>query len=122
MIPTLDGIALYKNIAWIDEFVKSNVDYSDAHTLSGKLIRQRGIHSGGRPITLTGGPTTRATIIQLQTLQNTALPITLILQDGRTFLVDFVDGAGLEVKGIVDYPNPTNEDYYEMVLHLIEVV
>lgn len=121
MTPTLGGISLHHNIAWIDEFDAGAVDYTDKRVLSGKLIRQRGVHSGGRPITLTGGPHTRATIKLLQNLQNTATATTLVLQDGRTFTVDFADGGGIEAKGVGNYPKPVDTDYYILTLHLIEI-
>ena len=122
MTLTLGSITLHPKMAWTDEFVAGDAVYSDVITLSGKLVRQHGIRSGGRPITLVGGYATRSLLVDLQALQNLAVPTTLTLQDGRTFLTEFKDANSVIATPVGEYSTPTDDDYYALQLNLIEVV
>ena len=119
---TLGSITLNQKMVWNDEFDNSSMEYLDAFTISGKMVRQQGLKTGGRPITLAGGVAQRALIVQLRVLQESAVFSTLTLNDGRTFLTSFIDNSSIVATPVGGYHMPIDEDYYELELKLAEVL
>lgn len=119
---TLGSITLHPRMAWSDEFIIGDISSSEIRTLSGKLVRQHGTKLGGRPITLSGGFAKRSLLDSLRTLQSQAVKTTLTLQDARTFLTEFAGEDAISVTSVGEYHNPTDDDYFELELKLIEVV
>ena len=118
---TLGSVTLHPRMAWVNEFDQSTDNVSRVRTLSGKLIAQHGTDNGGRSIILSGGAAQRSLLDDLRVLQNTGNTHTLTLQDGRTFSVEFEGQDSLKATPIGKYHNPTDDDYFELEIDLIEV-
>lgn len=91
-------ITLPEGLVWIDEFDWSPVQRT-AHRHPGGWYVERATACPLRPITLEGGQSwcwiSRANLLTLQTLLETAGPHLLTLHDGRQFDVEAVGQAGV---------------------------
>ncbi len=90
---TLAGITLPDDLIWQDEFDWLPVEQGMTRTLGGKQVLQHRPLIKGRPITLVGGERfgwiTRDSLSQLYNLAATVNDLTLLLNDGRSFSVQF---------------------------------
>lgn len=127
MAITLGAITLPAGLAWQDEFAWSPVSASSSYSLTGALIVEQATKLAGRPITLIGQSSgndhtawiTRANLLTLQALLQTAGPHTLTLHDARTFTViarpedsSPVEADPLPVVGSFLPANPQTADWY----------
>lgn len=124
-------LQLDPDLQWVDEFGWSEIEESEERGLTGALIIDIGVKSGGRPITLAppddgSAWMPRATISQLQLWEKVpALTMTLQLR-GTSYQVRFrrTDGAPIEAEPheFVADPLPGGRgDWYLTTLRFIEV-
>lgn len=122
---TLDTITLPIDLIWTDEFNWTPMQQQEGYTLTGALIIETGLKQAGRPITLEsvdGGWITRQTLADLYAKLSSATPMVLTLQDARTFNVTWRNTAQpLEAKPVVENINFDADDYYTLVLRLLQV-
>lgn len=126
MAITLDSLALPPDLVWTDEFKWTPVFQEIDHALDGTLIVQTGVAGKGRPITLAGdggsGWIARGDLLALYALAQNPGPFALSLHDGRTFSVEFRrSDQPIDAAPVVDYSNPGPEDWYTLVVRLMEV-
>lgn len=124
----LDGITLPEDLWWEDETGWTPVEQSDTEfSVTGALLLHTGVKQAGRPITLAGSEDAswlaRSTVLALMALAAVpAKEMTLTLHD-RTFTVIFNHGDGkpLEATPIYKKSPPDDEDYYWLIIRLMEV-
>ena len=114
---TLGSITLPDAMVFVNEFDDSNAVFSDRRTIAGALVRQTGVKTGGRPINLAGGWTTRATVISLKSIMDAGTTSTLTLHDGTTYSVKI---EAVRARPLVNYQEPATTDYYTHELELTE--
>jgi len=122
----LDGIEL-PDLVWGDEFSWSKIEQSAEYSLAGSLIIETGEKLAGRPITLEGTETigwiTRSDLLVLQALaEDPERQMVLTLDDARTFDVVFRhQDRGIEARSVLAYSDPDPDDYYSIIIRLMEV-
>jgi hypothetical protein len=124
-------LQLDPDLQWRDEFGWSAIEEAEERGITGALIVDIGIKSGGRPITLAppddaSAWMSRATIHQLQTWeQNPSLTMTLLFR-GTSYQVKFrrTEGVPIEAHPATFVANPLPGgfgDWYLTTLRFIEV-
>lgn len=134
MSTTLGAIALPDDLQWIDEYLWTPVGQQVDVTLAGALIIEESKQLAGRLITLQGrlegsegfAAITRTTLEALRVLADNPLvsPITLTLQDGRTFNVRFRYGDGTTPVEAIPFKNiapAIGSDFYFPTIRLMQV-
>lgn len=94
MSHTLGAITIPRGMLWTDEFDWTAVESSSERGVTGALIVDAAVKTGGRPITLEGqddqGHIRRSVLLALQALADDPVAThTLTLADGRAFTVRF---------------------------------
>lgn len=128
------SLTLPDNLIWEDEGAWSPVVQTVELTLSGTVAAEEHPRTGGRPITLAGGPpwvwVTRSVALALKAaLDVSGLIATLTLHDARTFRVTprRDDGPPVQIRplaAIGDSPsaNPSSTTLYTVdAIRLLEV-
>lgn len=119
----LGSLVLPDDMLWSDEFISYfPVQYSEAYTISGNLVRQQGIKFGGRPISLSTCWATRDEVKQCVVMQEAGGVYELILHGSRSFNVGFIAGPAVIGTPILLPYEPSDDDIYTLDLKLIEVV
>lgn len=125
MAISLDAIQLPPDLIWVDEYGHTPVKQSIATAVNGSLIVEAAAQTKGRPITLHGGEDAawidRATLEQLRVKQYQPGLVMTLVHNGISYSVLFVQPGGIEAKPIIDFSNPSNDDWYSLTLKLIEV-
>ena len=133
MATTLGSVTLPADLEWIDEYGWLPVSQATEVSTGGSLIVEEFVQAKGRPITLAARQqedgtfvwTDRATIDSLRALAATPLasPLTLTLEDGRTFSVRFryTDGIAVEATPVQHVAPHADADPYILTLRLMEV-
>lgn len=125
-------VTLPADLQWVDEFQTWKVQQIVETSLSGALIVHESARLAGRPITLSSGSgfawVRRSVVDVLRGLEATANGphMTLSLPDypsgARTFTVRFRrDAQAIEAAPIKFKAPPAPDDYYSLVLRLMEV-
>lgn len=123
---TLNSVSLPLDLVWVDEFDWTPTEQHQTRSLTGALVVETAQKSAGRPITLSDGTApvfvNKATVGALFTLLDTVTPMTLTVQDGRTFSVIFRhEDKPLEAKPIIDYQVMDDTDYYQVTIKLMDI-
>lgn len=124
--PSLGPLTLPKDLAWTDEFTWQQVLQTAEYSTTGALILDSWGKQAGRPITLVGNET-RAWCKRdvLKTLRQWAsqpgTTFTLSLR-GETRSVVFNHEAGaVDAEALVDYSEPTDDDFYIITIRFLEL-
>lgn len=122
---SLDGMDLSPEMRWVDEFGFSRAKSQPRVTLGGKtIIETSALNTDtGRPITLGGEDAwvTRDILLQLSAMAQTPGAVyTLILNDGRSFQVQFRfwEEPVLEATPVSDTAFPSEETYYRVTMRM----
>lgn len=128
MAITLAGIELPDDLDWQDEYGGwSPVKREHTEGGTGKLIIQCGLRKDGRPITLastsqgtTGAWCKRSVVEQIRSklTETGVMPLNI---HGREFSVVWSDADPFSAEQIVRVADPDDDDYYAILLKLIEV-
>jgi len=127
MAITLDAIVLPDDLDWPDEFDWAPVAQTVTPTLTGALIVEENTVPEGRKITLASGETfawaKRSLVRQLKEKEAVLnMPMTLTLNDGRTFhVIWWRDPVGVEAKQVMRVADPDDSDFYEIILRFTVV-
>jgi hypothetical protein len=133
MAISLSTVTLPGDLQWIDEFTWTPVSQQVEVTFNGALVIEESAQQAGRPITLQGrqdGDTLfavveRDVVEDLQALAAAPLssPLTLTLEDGRSFQVRFNYAAGnpVEAAPYRHVTPPASTDWYALTLRLLQV-
>lgn len=133
MTVQLAAVALPADLQWSDEFTWLPTAHQVELACDGALIVEESAQLAGRPITLEGrmeGSTgfalvSRATVTALRALASAPqlVPLSLLLEDGRTFDVRFRhgDGAAVEAKPMKHIAPHEDADLYSLTLRLMQV-
>lgn len=112
------SMALPPDLIWTNEFQWTPIVQASERSITGALILDTGVKTGGRPIVLQGAENTawllraeaRALLDAWVSLPGQVFTLTL---NGRALQVVFDHEAGpLELKPVVDYSDPIDNDYY----------
>ncbi len=122
---TLDGIQLYGDLVWSDEFEWVPVDRKMEYSLTGAAIFSEYEKLSGRPITLVAGNESRGPIwIERSVVEDLYSKaellnheMTLVLSDSRTFSVVFTDKS-IEAKSVYHVAPHVDSDPYYLTLYL----
>jgi hypothetical protein len=131
---TLATITLPADLEWTDEFDWLPTSQQVDIAMSGALIVEESAQLAGRPITLEGrldgsvgfALIPRSTVSALVALASTprATPMSLLLEDGRTFDVLFrhgQDGPAVEAHAMKHIAPHVDDDLYTITLRLMQV-
>ena len=126
MAITLDAVTLPADLTWTDEFDWSPLEQTASYTLTGALVLETGQRQAGRAITLAGSELSawadRQTVAALYAKLTASGPMTLTLNDGRTFQVAFRHGdTPVAARPVVDFRLPANSDFYSLIVRFMEV-
>lgn len=121
----LDGLELPNDLFWADEFDWSPLSQKESRSITGALIIESGVMTGGRPITLAGSDTSawiaRSALQQLYGLLANNAEMVLQL-NGVSRNVRFNHGqTPIKAQPVVDYAAPAADDHYTITIRLIEV-
>lgn len=120
------AVPLPADLAWTDEFTWQQVLQSTEYSTTGALILDAYAKQAGRPITLVGTET-RGWCQRdvLNTLRGwSSQPSTTFTLDmrGMSYSVVFNHEAGaLDAEALVDYADPTDDDYYVVTIRFLEL-
>ncbi|EPD40852.1 hypothetical protein [Delftia acidovorans] len=111
---------------WTDEFDWSAVSKSFGRSITGALVVDAVAMAAGRPITLEGvedqGWIRRATLLDLYALADqVGQTHDLVLADGRSFRVQFAEGAPIKAQPVGRPERPALSNPYVATLRLITV-
>lgn len=109
---------------WSDEFEADPVAQNRETALDGSIHIFETALQGGRPITLKGAWAPRSALVALREASETTEPMTLSLDDGRTFTVRWRRPRGRPaVEGTPVYPvaSPGDDHQYQLTLRFITV-
>lgn len=122
---TLDALTLPDDLIWTDEFEWTPIQQNKAYTLTGALVVESGSKLAGRPVTLVGGDNaawaSRSLITALYDKLTGDPTMTLTLHDARSFNVKFMQETPIQSKPVIDYNNPSSDDFYTLTLKLFTV-
>jgi len=114
-------------LAWPDEWSWAEVAQKQSYGITGALIVESGQKKAGRSITLQSEDDASAWISRNDVgILRSFVPIvgsvmTLFIR-GQFFQVVFDHDAGaISAKPVVDFEDPTSDDWYTVVLRFIEV-
>ena len=121
---TLGAIQIPRGMLWADEFAWTAVESATERGVTGALIVDAAVKTGGRPITLEGqddqGHIRRSVLLALQALADVPLATyTLTLADDRVFTVRFAPETPISATPLGRPELPTDENRYVATLRLI---
>lgn len=131
--PTAGTVTLPGDMQWVDEFTWLPTAQQVEVACSGALIVEESVQLAGRPITLqarmegnTGFALVERSVLSalraLAAVGRTA-PLTLVLEDLRSFSVMFrhSDGLAVEAVPIKHIVPPADADLYSLTVRLMQV-
>lgn len=110
---------------WTDEFDWTPVSQTVEVDLTGGLVVEYDHTENGRPVTLSVGWVDRVTLAALESLRDADMQglLSVELPGGR--IIDAIlnhDDGPLTVTPVVDRPEYQNDDRFDVIIHLLQVV
>lgn len=131
MITLSDGtitVNLSEDLYWSDEFSWNPVEQSVSRTITGAMVVESSLMTGGRPITLgtideSSAWTPYSEVVKLKQLAQVPGKVMQLIMKGvsRDVMFRHSDRDVIDARAVVPFSNPEADDNYLVTIKLMEI-